>query len=75
MINVILGNNIERNNYIIDPNTTLRALLEAHDIDYTKGVMYLDGSTLKAGDLNKTFADFGVTEKCILLNVVKADNA
>lgn len=75
MINVILGNNINRTSYIVDPHTTLRALLEEHEIDYTRGIMYLDGSTLQAGDLNKTFADFGVTDKCILLNVVKADNA
>ena len=37
--------------------------------------MNLDGTTLKAGDLNKTFADFGVTDSCYLLAVAKADNA
>lgn len=35
----------------------------------------LDGVTLQAGDLDKSFAAMGITEKCFLLNVVKADNA
>jgi hypothetical protein len=54
---------------------TLREALEMAEIDYTAGIMNLDGSTLNPGDLDKTFADFGIREKCYLLNVVKADNA
>ena len=75
MIKVTLGNNTKRKTEILDPNTTLKAALESVEIDYTKGTMHLDGSPLQPGDLNKTFADFGVNEKCYLLNVVKADNA
>lgn len=75
MIKVTIGNNVKREAVIIDANTTLRAALENNNIDYTSGVMHLDGSSLNPGDLDKTFADFGVTEKCYLLNVVKADNA
>lgn len=75
MIKVIVGNNVERKSDIVEPTATLRQVLEANDIDYTRGVMHLDGSSLNPGDLDKTFADFGITEKCFLLNVVKADNA
>lgn len=75
MIKVTVGNNMKRTNKIVDENTTLRAVLEEADIDYTRGVMHLDGSSLNPGDLDKTFANFGITEKCFLLNVVKADNA
>ncbi len=75
MIKVTIGNNLSRQSVIIDENTTLRNALEANNIDYTVGMTSLDGSTLGAGDLDKTFADFGITEKCYLLNVVKADNA
>ena len=32
-------------------------------------------STLKPGDLDKTFAEFGIKEKCFLMQIVKADNA
>lgn len=75
MIKVTMGNNLKRESVVIDENTTLRNALEDAGIDYTTGVMHLDGSSLNPGDLDKTFRDFGITEKCFLLNVVKADNA
>ena len=75
MIKVTVGNNVKRNTVIVSSDTTLRQVLEDNQIDYTRGAMHLDGSPLQAGDLNKTFAQYGVTDKCFLLNVVKADNA
>ena len=75
MIKVIVGNNVERKSDIVEPTKTLRQVLEENEIDYTRGVMHHDGSSLNPGDLDKTFADFGINEKCFLLNVVKADNA
>lgn len=75
MIQVIVGNNMGRKNVIVDENTTLKKVLEENNVDYTVGMTSLDGATLGAGELNKTFAELGVTEKCYLLNVVKADNA
>ena len=75
MIKVTMGNNVKRTTEILESSTTLREALESAEIDYTVGMMNLDGSTLNPGDLDKTFADFGITEKCYLLNVVKADNA
>lgn len=75
MIKVTVGNNVKREAVIIDENTTLRSCLEANGVDYTRGVMHLDGSSLNPGDLDKTFQQIGITEKCFLLNVVKADNA
>ena len=75
MIKVTMGNNVKRKVEILDENTTLRKALEDAEIEYATGIMNLDGSTLNPGDLDKTFADFGITEKCYLLNVVKADNA
>jgi hypothetical protein len=75
MIKVTVGNNVKRESVIVDENTTLRTVLDDNGIDYTSGTMHLDGSSLKPGEIDKTFADFGITEKCYLLNVVKADNA
>lgn len=75
MLKVTVGNNVKRESVIIDENTTLRSCLEANGIDYTRGQMHLDGSTLQPGDLDKTFKDFGIKDKAFLLNVVKADNA
>lgn len=75
MIRVKVGNNAGREWVTVDENKTLRTVLEENEIDYTTGTMHLDGSTLRPGDLDKTFADFGITDKCFLMNVVKADNA
>ena len=75
MVKVVVGNNVKRETVIVDSATTLRTGHEDAGIDYTKGVMHLDGSSLNPGDLDKTFDQFGITEKCFLLNVVKADNA
>lgn len=75
MVKVVVGNNVKRETKIVDANVTLRSVLEEAGIDYSTGVMHLDGSSLNPGDLDKTFASLGITEKCFLLNVVKADNA
>lgn len=75
MVQVVVGNNVKRESVIVNRSTTLRTVLENAGIDYTKGTMHLDGSTLNPGDLDKTFESFGIAEKCFLLNVVKADNA
>lgn len=76
MINVVVGNNLKRDtNVIVQDTATLRSVLENAGVDYTRGQTHLDGATLTPGDINKTFKDMGVTGKCYLLNVVKADNA
>lgn len=75
MIKVTLGNNVDRKSIIVDENKTLKSVLEENGIDYSRGAMHLDGASLGAGELNKTFAELGVTEKCYLLNIAKMDNA
>lgn len=75
MIRVTVGNNVNRENVIVNDNTTLRAVLEEQHIDYTRGSLTLDGSTLQAGALDKTFAEYGIKEKCFLMQIVKTDNA
>jgi len=74
MIKVFMGNNVERTDEILEETTTLREALEIAEIGYTHGLITLDGSPLAPGDLDKTFADFGITKQCFLLNVAKADN-
>lgn len=75
MVKVIVGNNVKRETVIVDSSTTLRTVLEDAGVDYSRGTMHLDGASLNPGDLSKTFAQMGITDKCFLLNVVKADNA
>ena len=75
MISVIITTNTQRNTVIVPETQTIRQTLEAEGVDYTRGTMRLDGAPLGAGDFDKSFAAFGVTEKCYLSAVVKADNA
>lgn len=75
MVKVTVSNNVKRETNIIPDSTTLRTALENAEIDYSRGMVNLDGSPLQPGDLDKTFADFGIAEKCFLSSIVKADNA
>ena len=76
IIKVIMGTNTNRVTDMVDSATTLRAALESKGIDYSRGQMNLDGATLQAGDLDKTFDEMGVrSEKCFLVNAAKQDNA
>lgn len=75
MIKVICGNNIKRETVIVEKSESLRNVLENVGIDYTRGLTTLDGAPMQPGDLDKTFDDFGIADRCYLLSVVKADNA
>ncbi len=84
MINVTIGNNLNRQRFNFDPNTTIRQALESTaaetGVDYAVGILSLNGSTVGGSDLDKTFAEHGYTgepnhDKAFLISVVKADNA
>lgn len=75
MIKVTISNNVKRTTEIFADTTTLRQALERAEIDYSRGMVNLDGSPLQPGDLDRTFADFNIAEKCFLSSIVKADNA
>lgn len=75
MIKVTVGNTVKRDTVLVDETTTLREVLENAGVEYSTGVTHLDGSSLQAGDLDKTFADFNITEKCFLMSVTKVNNA
>lgn len=75
MIRVIVGTTTQRNEKNYASSTTIRSILEDNAIDYSVSQLMLDGASLKAGDMDKTLADFNIREKCMLIAVVKADNA
>lgn len=76
MIKVVVGNITLREEVIVDPHTTtLRQVLEDRGIDYAAGSPTLDGLTLNAGDLDKTFSQFNIADKCFLLVTMKLSNA
>lgn len=74
-VKVYVGNNVDRYPVTVESGATLKSVLQSENIDYSRGTMHLDGSSLRPGDLDKTFDDFGIGSQCFLLNVAKADNA
>lgn len=75
MIKVTYRDNVNVEEKIISETTTIKSFLEDMGIDYSSRPLAIDGAMLSAGEVNKTFADFGVTEKCYLTSVAKLDNA
>lgn len=75
MFELLIGSNTNRERKVISLTTTLKQALIDAGIDVNVGTIHLDGASLKPGDINKTFADFGVTDKATLISVVKADAA
>ena len=80
MVKVTVGNNVHRSTLVVGEDRTLRSLLEEAEVDYTRGMTTLDGSTVGGAELDKTLAQKGYDgsenhDKAFLLNVVKADNA
>ena len=75
MISVMVGNNVNRTRVVVPEETTLREVLEQSHIDYSLGMTTLDGATLGAGELDKTFKEFNIKESCYLMNTAKAVNA
>lgn len=74
MVNVTLVVNLHRYNCAVDPNTTtIRSILEEHNVDYVTTQPSLGYRPLQMEDLDKTFADFDVTEKCHLVCITKQD--
>lgn len=75
MIKVISGTNLNKQELVISADTTLMEAAEQAGLNVGAGGITLNGSMVSPADFGKTFADFGVVDKCYLLQVVKADNA
>lgn len=75
MIRVIVGTTTQRAEKNYQPTTSLRTILEDNNIDYSTAQIMLDGANLNAGDMDKTLSDMNILDKCMLIAVVKANNA
>jgi hypothetical protein len=75
MFELIIGSNLNRNSTVTSFESTPAEALDEAGIDYSVGVLHLDGVTLEPGDIHKTFRDLGVGNKASLICVVKADAA
>ena len=75
MIQIKIVANNARKTILTDENNTVRQVLEANEINYDVAPVYIDGSPLRVGDHDKSFAELGITEKCLLTAIVKTQNA
>lgn len=75
MIEIKIVSNTGRKTIVTDENNTIRDVLEANEVNYEMTPVYIDGAPLGVGDHDQTFAEMGITEKCILSAVVKTQNA
>ncbi len=75
MIRVIVGTTTSRAEKNYAPSTSLRNILEDNNVDYSVAQIMLDGANIGVGDMDKTLADLNITTKCMLIAVVKANNA
>jgi len=75
MIQVTLLKNTKREKITVDPNRTIREVLEEKEFDYSTGNLNLDGAAMNPGDLDKTFTALGIKTHCFLVSIAKTENA
>lgn len=75
IVNVKVGTNLNRKTVAVPSNKTIREILEENEINYATSTVFLDGSTLQAGDMDKTLDDFNITTTCFLIAAQKTENA
>lgn len=76
MINVYVGNNLDRKPYALSENTTLREAFTQAGVNYSAGMNTLDSVPLDHGDLDKTFKEMNIKgDTCYLVNAAKSANA
>ena len=77
MLKVIVMNNTNREAVIVDEHTTTpREVFESKGITYETAQVFLDGCSVKPGDLDRTFTQLGIVgDKASLAAMAKTDNA
>ena len=77
MIKITFGDNLHREQKIIDENMTIKDFMDENNMgrDIPGMATALDGQVLRGQDFDKTFAQHGVGETTMLTSMVKADNA
>lgn len=75
MIEVTVGSTTDRKKVMVTPTDSVRSVLDAEGIDYSNASILLDGTNIKTGEMDKSFTDLGITDKCYLIASIKASNA
>lgn len=75
IVNVKVGTNLNRSQVMVQSNKTIREILEENDINYATSTVFLDGTTLEAGGMDKTLDDYNIKETCYIIAAQKTENA
>lgn len=75
IVNVKIGTNLNRTTVSVTSDKTIRELLEAQGINYATTTIFLDGDTVRAGDMDKTLNDFNIADTCYIIASQKTENA
>ena len=75
IVNVKIGTNLNRETISVTSDKTIRELLEQQGINYATTTVFLDGDTVRAGDMDKTLDDFNIAETCYIIASQKTENA
>lgn len=75
MVQVKIMTNTNRVTDVVEETMTPKQILDAKDIDYATCTVLLDGVALDVEQMNSSLSDMGITEKCFLAAIVKANNA
>ena len=75
IVNVKIGTNLNRETISVTSDKTIRELLEQQGINYATTTIFLDGDTVRAGDMDKTLNDFNIANTCYIIASQKTENA
>lgn len=75
IVNVKIGTNLNRTTVSATSDRTIRQLLEENNINYATTTIFLDGDTVRAGDMDKTLEDFNIQDTCYIIASQKTENA
>lgn len=73
MIKVTCQNNTTRKEIIVNEDTTLAQAFREAGVSTEYATVSLNGRTVT--DTTATFADYGITDSCMLLAIIKQHNA
>lgn len=75
IVNVKIGTNLNRETISVTSDKTIRELLEQQGINYATTTVFLDGDTVRAGDMDKSLDDFNIADTCYIIASQKTENA
>jgi sulfur carrier protein ThiS len=75
IVNVKIGTNLNRETISVTSDRTIRELLEQQGINYATTTIFLDGDTVRAGDMDKTLDEFNIADTCYIIASQKTENA